>query len=203
MKLKQKEVKMLTIEEIVTKALQEKNVAPEKIAEIIKELSAMPKRSTRGGKGVNGCTANARLCAEYWDYFEKYCYEQKTRLKVHQPTRAQYDLIIPTGISKITVRLSFSTKLNRLGCVIYIDGEEAKDIFQGFLEHKIEIEKELGLELEWQLLSHRKASRINFYRTLDYDITDKSTWLQSAQWCLEYAELFHRVFDKWSNKLFR
>jgi hypothetical protein len=54
-------------------------------------------------------------------------------------------------------------KARRLHVELYIDGDSAvwtKAVFDALLQDRQAVEREIGAELEWQRLDHRRASRV-------------------------------------------
>lgn len=71
-----------------------------------------------------------------------------------------------------------------------------KTIFEKLLEHKEEIENELG-ELSWQKIEGKKSSRIR--KTVDADISDGETLEDTIKAHIEMANEFKRVFTQYLN----
>ena len=69
-----------------------------------------------------------------------------------------------------------------------------KTIFEKLLEHKEEIENELG-ELSWQKIEGKKSSRIR--KTVDADISDGETLEDTIKAHIEMANEFKRVFSQY------
>lgn len=71
---------------------------------------------------------------------------------------------------------------------------EDKTIYEKLLEHKEEIEKELG-ELDWQKLEEKKSSRIR--KKIEADITGEESKKEAAKAHIEMAKEFKRVFSQY------
>ena len=64
-----------------------------------------------------------------------------------------------------------------------------------FFQLKDAIEKELGFQMDWQLLPGKMAARIEVTRTGDF--TDLENAAENFQWYCEKAEAFRKVFPKY------
>jgi len=80
-------------------------------------------------------TANQRkltdtklLQGEFWNSFKEYIEQSGTLLKLRRP-RPQHWYSISVGRSKFNINLTVNTQKKRLGCEIYIRGENAKGAF--------------------------------------------------------------------------
>ena len=113
--------------------------------------------------------------------------------------RAQHWYSIAVGRSKFNISLTVNTVHNRLGCELYMRGENAKKHFSQLRTDKDSIEQEIGAELDWQELPDGQDSRIILYR--DGDITNKDSWDETCEWFKKYAELFYKAFNERIRKL--
>lgn len=69
-----------------------------------------------------------------------------------------------------------------------------KTIFEKLLEHKEEIENELG-ELSWQKIEGKKSSRIR--KTIDADVSNEETLEETIKAHVKLADEFKRVFAQY------
>lgn len=131
------------------------------------------------------------LYLEFWKGFTEFCRVQGTFLSLNkQSTRHWY--AISLGRSGFAISVTASSQKRRLGCEIYLSGDNAKRNFKLLERDKQAIEEKTGT-LEWQELPDRGACRIVLYRS-GINIADKSTWNDSYTWLKSEAELFHRTF---------
>jgi hypothetical protein len=154
--------------------------------------SAKETSSTKEVKGVKS------LQLEYWNYLKDYFNQKATLLSLRTP-RAQHWYSMSVGRSKFHISLTINTMAKRLGCELYMRGENAKRAFSELLKEKENIEKELGIELNWQELPDGQDSRIILYR--DGDIKERSTWEELTEWFKKYSELFYTVFNERVKKI--
>ena len=134
------------------------------------------------------------LQLEFWDKFQEYGNNQKTKLKLRKPRPQHwYDISIGTGEAHISVTLN--TKDDLIGCEIYI--ANSKQTYALLYKNKSKIEEELKEHLDWMELLDKKASRIKV--TKNGNIEKKNEWQDYFEWLLKKAESFHRVFPKYIN----
>ena len=138
------------------------------------------------------------LQLEYWNYLKDYFNQNGTALSLRTP-RAQHWYLISVGRSIFNISLTVNTMQNRLGCELYMRGENAKRAFSELRLEKDKIEKEIGVELNWQELPDGQDSRIVLYS--NGNIKDRNIWDEISEWFKKYAELFYEVFNERVRKL--
>ena len=57
------------------------------------------------------------------------------------------------------------------------------------------IENEMGVQLEWNELPDKKASRILVYKTVDFE--DKDSWTEQFAWMQDMALKMKKAFKKY------
>lgn len=137
-------------------------------------------------------TETKLLQFEFWRGFVEAARASGTVLSLRKP-RPQHWYSLAVGRSRFHLSLTVHTRLQRLGCELYIRHKESKRAFAQLATDKDVIEKELGGHLEWQELPHRRDCRIIQYRS--GDVNDRQTWPDLHAWLLERAEAFYRVFS--------
>jgi len=104
----------------------------------------------------------------------------------------QYWYNVSIGRSNFKIALTFHSLEGRVGCEIFIRGEDAKKAIDMLAQQRQEIKQELGQELEWQRLEGTIGSRIAIYREGRYHDPNERDELIS--WLVEMADRFYRVF---------
>jgi len=144
-------------------------------------------------------TANQRnltdtrlLQGEFWTSFKEYMEQTGTSLKLRRP-RPQHWYNFSVGRSKFSIALTVNTQKKRLGCAIYIRGENAKRAFSYLKEQSENIENELGYHLDWQELPDKQDTRIIYYS--NGDILNRNSWDIYFDWFKEQSKRFHQVFS--------
>lgn len=126
---------------------------------------------------------------DFWNAFKEFATENKPSLKLRKTyARHWYDISI--GSSQAHLVLTVNSQTNQLGCDLYIS--DSKELFHHLHDMKEQIEQELSLQLDWDELPNRKASRIKVY--LDGDFTDEQSWPNQHQWLLDKVIRFQKVF---------
>jgi hypothetical protein len=129
---------------------------------------------------------------EFWTRFKEFATRNQTKLHL-QKSYPQHWTNISIGSSDAHVALTVNSRDGVLGTELYIPGN--KELYQKLLQHKTEIEAEIGETLEWMELPGKKASRIRVLTPGEFD--NESSWESYWGWMLKEAEKFQRVFPKY------
>ncbi|MBZ9669527.1 DUF4268 domain-containing protein [Mesorhizobium sp. ES1-3] len=114
------------------------------------------------------------------------------RLRPRKPfPQHWYDFSIGRAGFKLSAKLD--TQRDRFGVELYIDDEDAKAFFGQLILERAQIETEIGLDLEWQKLPERTASRI-VHHWSGIDPFDEARWPEYLDWMVRSLERFHSVF---------
>lgn len=65
------------------------------------------------------------------------------------------------GTSEAHISITLVSKSNSIGIEIYINNN--KELFDKLYDSSVEIQEELGFNMNWQRLDNKKASRIIYY----------------------------------------
>lgn len=156
------------------------------------------KRSVRASAQDDELTDTKTNQLEFWQQLKDSASTKHPALKLRSP-RPQHWYDVSIGRSDCHVSLSVLSRDEKVGCELYIPG--SKELFQLFLSHKDQIEKELALaeSLEWMELPAKKASRIRALRPCQF--ADQKAWGAAFDWLTETASRFKRVFSQnWAAK---
>ena len=131
--------------------------------------------------------------AAWWTAFMDYALAKPEFKKYfnRRKGQGQHWLDLPIGSSQYHIALSVIQ--NRISASIYIS--DNKSIFNAFYEHKTEIEKELGFEMDWQPLPEKKACRIIV--TCPGDFTELIADNKYFEWYCDKAITLKKVFPKY------
>jgi hypothetical protein len=154
------------------------------------------KRSVRSSSQDDDLTDTKIRQLEFWQKLKEYVATNAPRLKLRTP-RPQHWFDISIGRADCHISLVVDSRDNKVRCELYIP--DSKILYQQFLVHKNEIEKEIGLPetIEWQELPIKKASRIRVIH--GFQFSDENTWESAFSWLTETTNIFKRVFSKdWS-----
>lgn len=152
-------------------------------------------KALKAGKGEGQLSETQMMQLDFWGKFKRYAEENKTKLKLRKE-RAQHWFDISYGNSTSHLSLTINTQQNQLGCEIYIPN--SKQTYEYLVNHKDEIEKQIGSKLDWMELPEKKASRVKLSSSADLEKEDK--WQEYFEWMKSTAELFQKVFGKYKIK---
>ena len=118
----------------------------------------------------------------FWNRFNEVLISRNKPFNVRKATTDHW-YSVALGTSEAHIEVTLVNKTNSIGIEVYI--RENKNLFDKLFTVSEEIEKELGLSMEWMRLDHKKASRIICYiEGLDFDNHEN------------YGELMNEVIDK-------
>lgn len=155
-------------------------------------------KSTKDSINTSQLSDTKSLQLEFWNYLKDYFNQTSTFLSLRKP-RAQHWYSLAIGRSKFNISLTVNTLSHRLGCELYMRGDSAKKSFSELIKDKEKIEKELGINLNWQELPEGQDCRIILYR--DGDIKNKENWDEICQWFKKWTELFYNTFNERIKKI--
>lgn len=132
---------------------------------------------------------------EYWSAFNNYAYNNTmfaNEFKKRKPSTDHW-MTLGVGVAGQHIALLQIRKYNHVLVEWYIDDD--KEMFKKLYSYKNEIEKEIGISLEWNELPEKKASRIIAY--IDADFTNKENWNYQFEWMMNTAVKFKKAFKKY------
>ncbi|MBT3747513.1 MAG: DUF4268 domain-containing protein [Bacteroidetes bacterium] len=148
-------------------------------------------RSIRASKQKLTAWDSTRL--EYWTAFNEYINSNNVKINNRKPhTGHWYDVAM--GISGAHFTFTMRGQKQDIACELYIDGADAKELFQHLEADANEIEKIIGGEMEWHELPTKKASRIIFREKIDP--ADESKWHNAFEWYSMIIRKFREAFTE-------
>ena len=135
------------------------------------------------------------LQLDFWKEFKEYAEEKNSLLRFRSP-RPQHWYNFAIGSSEAHMALTLNSKETTITCDIYIPRNNR--LFKKLEEYKEDIEKLLGVQVEWMELPDKIASRIRLSHT--HDFTVKKDWNEGFSWFKEWGETFQRVFGDYIRK---
>lgn len=143
------------------------------------------------GSGELNKSQSERLI--FWTKFNEILVERGKPFNVRKATTDHwYDVAI--GVSAAHVEITLVNKEGCVGVELYINDD--KDLFDSLNGDKSQIESELGLQLDWQRLDDKKASRI-MYHIPGLDFDDHSNYDTLMNDIIDKVVLFVKVFKKY------
>jgi len=129
---------------------------------------------------------------EFWTSFNEYIDEQGIKFRVRKP-RPQHWYSVSFGFSIVHVELTINSQSNKKVCAIYIP--KVKELFYFLFENKNEIEKELGISLQWEEMSGKKASSIRLVEKTNF--LNKESWKTDYDWFVLHTDKLQKVFSSY------
>jgi len=160
--------------------------------EVVEKPNGFIKNSkNQGGAGEYNKSQSERLI--FWTKFNEIIIERGKPFNVRKAsTDHWYDVAI--GVSGIHVSFTLVNKEGYIGVELHIRND--KELFDKLYENREEIEKKLGITLDWQRLDDKKASRI-MYRISGLNFDDHSNYDVLMNEMIDKGVLFAKVFKKY------
>ncbi len=135
----------------------------------------------------------ARL--DYWMAFNDYAYESVAFSKEFSKRKATTDhwMTLSVGSSSYNITISQIRKYKHLLVEWFIVDD--KNLYNALYLRKNEIEAEMGIELEWNELPEKKASRIIAIHDVDFE--NKDEWKKHFDWIMDTAVKMKKAFKKY------
>lgn len=128
----------------------------------------------------------------FWEKLREFGEQNAKYVKSWQKALPQHWYNISIGSSKVKLAATLNSKANQVAVEVYI--YDSKELYNKVFAHKAEIETKLGLQLDWQELPDRKASRIIL--THKGDFNNEQDEAKLIKWLCETADNFASVFPK-------
>ena len=133
---------------------------------------------------------------EFWNQFNDIIRKKGKPFSVRKATTDHW-YSVAIGTSEAHVDITLVNKDSVIGVELYIS--DNKELFDKLLQHKEEIENELGFKLDWRRLDTSKASRIIYFiRGLNFD--DHSNYEKLMNDTIDVAVKMRDIFKKYINK---
>ena len=132
---------------------------------------------------------------EYWTAFNDYAFANSLFAKNYKKRKAGTDhwMSLSLGSSAYHLDLLTLKKRNAISVELYISDD--KSIFHKLEQHRTEIEKDIGISLDWRELPDKKASRIIIEKPVNLDNRDE--WNNQFDWLIETSIRFKQAFKKY------
>ena len=148
------------------------------------------KKDDAGGK-ASELTETRQLQLDFWTAFRDALVEAKVVTSAHTP-RPQYWFDINLGKSGIHISCTANTYDGKIGVRVYISNKIADKALPQLEAQREQIEKEIGLSLEWNPNEDARDKIIVTHR--DADLQDRSRWDEYMSWLVEMTAKFRKAF---------
>lgn len=132
---------------------------------------------------------------DYWVAFNEYAFKNPAFSREFSQKKANTDhwMNFNIGTSACFISLAQIRKYNHLLVDCYIPND--KELYHKFYANSEAIEREMGVQLDWNELPEKKASRIYASATVDFD--DKEMWNTQFDWMIDTALKMKKAFKKY------
>ncbi len=141
---------------------------------------------------TEGLSETKKLQWEYWSAFSDFLKKTNSQIRPYKAS-PQHWLSVSLGRSGIHLSATVNSQKESIAAEVYMGDARAKKFFQQLLEHKEEIEQEVGSPLEWMELPDKKASRI-VIRLEKADFEKKTDWPRQHDWIRRQLEALKQSF---------
>jgi hypothetical protein len=143
-------------------------------------------------KASGELTEVKQLQLEWWTAFRSALLESR-EVPAVQAARAQYWYNVAVGRTGMFLSNTANTWDNKIGVRLYLQGRHGGDIALAQLqEGKEDVERELGMELEWNPNPDNRDKIIAAYH--DADLNNRGLWPEHCEWMVKTTVIFREVF---------
>ena len=138
-------------------------------------------------------TSAQQLYFDYWTALQEHLEERSGVINPVAPSRDSW-VSFGVGRSGFWLSASASVRDKWISVSLTLSGRDGKPHFYLLEGDKVDIEEDIGAELEWDEKQGRKQN----YISLSLDDTnpeDRQDWNRQHQWLCEQLETFHKVFS--------
>ena len=159
------------------------------------EVIEKPNKWTKEIKKQSSTDPARQFRLEYWTAFNDYAFANSLFAKNYKKRKPGTDhwMSLSLGSSAYHLDLLTLKKRNAISVELYISDD--KSIFHKLEQHRTEIEKDIGISLDWRELPDKKASRIIIEKPVNLDNRDE--WNHQFDWLIETSIRFKQAFKKY------
>lgn len=128
----------------------------------------------------------------FWEGFKDYANSINTKLRITRQPRAQHWYDISIGKSGVNLSLTRNTRDQNIGSEIWIGNNQK--IYNKLFQNKLLFESIVGMDVIWNELENKKASRIRCIYDCNPDDTEKNP--EYYIWLIETSEKIVLAFKE-------
>ena len=128
----------------------------------------------------------------FWEGFKDYSSKTDTKLRITRTPRSQHWYDISIGKSGVNLSLTRNTRDKNVGAEIWIG--DSQNIYNKLFENKDLFETTMGIDVQWNELENKKASRVSCMYPCDPD--DNNSHDEYYQWLIDTSEKLQKAFKK-------
>ena len=141
----------------------------------------------------NELTSVQQLYLEYWTTLRDLLEDRNGVIRPEKPL-PRYWMPFAVGRSSFWLSVSASVRSKWICVTLTMTGKDGKPHFYLLKKDKVDIEREIGAELEWDEKHERKLHYIDL-TMYDTNPEDRQDWNRQHEWLCDKLEVFHKVFS--------
>ena len=159
------------------------------------EVVEKPNDWTKEIKKQSSSSPSLQARFEYWTAFNDYAFQNKDFVKYFNKRKVGTNHYITFSMESSVCHMGIVQVRKDSSTVVELYISDDKDLFKLLYSNKIEIEKELGFDLDWRELPDKKASRILARRKANFE--NKDEWIAQFDWIIDVAIKMKKAFKKY------
>ena len=159
------------------------------------EVVEKPNDWTKEIKKQSSSSPSLQARFEYWTAFNDYAFQNKDFVKYFNKRKVGTNHYITFSMESSACHMGILQVRKDSSTVVELYISDDKDLFKLLYSNKIEIEKELGFDLDWRELPDKKASRILARRKANFE--NKDEWIAQFDWIIDVAIKMKKAFKKY------
>lgn len=159
------------------------------------EVVEKPNDWTKEIKKQSSSSPSLQARFEYWTAFNDYAFQNKDFVKYFNKRKVGTNHYITFSMESSVCHMGILQVRKDSSTVVELYISDDKDLFKLLYSNKIEIEKELGFDLDWRELPDKKASRILARRKANFE--NKDEWIAQFDWIIDVAIKMKKAFKKY------
>lgn len=159
------------------------------------EVVEKPNDWTKEIKKQSNSSPSLQARFEYWTAFNDYAFQNKDFVKYFNKRKVGTNHYITFSMESSACHMGILQVRKDSSTVVELYISDDKDLFKLLYSNKIEIEKELGFDLDWRELPDKKASRILARRKANFE--NKEEWIVQFDWIIDVAIKMKKAFKKY------
>lgn len=150
-------------------------------------------RTIKDSAAKTELTDTKKIQLDYWTTFKKFMEKCGSFVKCQKP-HPQHWTNFAIGRSYFYIVARMNTRDKEIGLYLNVAGDDKASYFKILkAKYKEQIERQIGMEMDWRELPDAKESHLEVYYKADP--TDQEDWEQQHSWLKNTVETFHKVLS--------
>ncbi len=160
--------------------------------EVVAKPNDWVKSGREQARAASKTSPTKQLQFKFWSALVSEMTKQAPKIRPHAPKPRHWQSH-SIGKSGVGLNVTANTRDARLGVEVWIQREDAKELFSILEKRRTNVEADLGFELDWQELPDARACRIVTYRE-NSPIEDETRWPEYIDWIISKVVAMNKVF---------